>query len=136
MDTQIPISSQDLMSPNIIDEFEDMEVTQFDEDTLRQLLFEVEQEPNCDNNVQDCSVTQPMVIEMAPNLAKTEEEELVIDDFEWLEMMELSHTDAIACPEGMNEIFDVGEFAIDFSHFCSSIPLEEIGYDALYQESS
>ncbi|XP_060209667.1 uncharacterized protein LOC132636696 [Lycium barbarum] len=135
MDTQIPISSQDLMSPNTIDEFQDLEVIQFDEDTLRELLYEVEQEPNCDNIVQDC-VTQPMVIEMAPNFAKIEEEELVIDDFERLEMMELSHADTIACPEGVNEIFDVGEFAFDFSHFCSSIPLEEIGYDALWQDSS
>ncbi|XP_059281504.1 uncharacterized protein LOC132035244 [Lycium ferocissimum] len=135
MDAQIPISSQDLMSRNTIDEFQDLEVIQFDEDTLRELLYEVEQEPNCDNIVQDC-VTQPMVIEMAPNFAKIEEEELVIDDFEWLEMMELSHADTIACPEGVNEIFDVEEFAFDFSHFCSSIPLEEIGYDALWQESS
>ncbi|XP_059281503.1 uncharacterized protein LOC132035243 [Lycium ferocissimum] len=135
MDTQIPISSQDLMSPNTIDEFQDLEVIQFDEDTLRELLYEVEQELNCDNIVQDC-VTQPMVIDMDPNFAQIEEEELVIDDFEWLEMMELSHADTIACPEGVNEIFDVGEFAFDFSHFCSSIPLEEIGYDALWQDSS
>ncbi|KAF3634106.1 putative protein transport protein SFT2-like [Capsicum annuum] len=143
MDTQIPINSQSLMSPNIIiDEFEDLEVTQFDEDTLRELLFEEEEKTNYDNNniVHDC-VMQPMVIEMAPNYAKNEEgeeeeeEELVIEDFEWLEMMELS--DTVACHEGgVNEIFDVGEIAFDFSHFCSSFPLEEIGYDALWQNSS
>ncbi|MCD7450135.1 hypothetical protein HAX54_003702 [Datura stramonium] len=141
MDSQVPI-----LSPSIIvDEFEDLEVTQFDEDTLRELLFEVE-EPNSNNNnnniVQDCLIQPMMVDEMAPNFAKIkeeEEEELVIEDFEWLEMMELTpnSTDTIACHEGVNEIFDVGEFAFDyFSHFCSSIPLEEIGYDALWQNNS
>lgn len=136
--TQIPI-----LSPNInIDEFEDLEVTQFDEDTLRELLFEEEEElePNCDNNisVQDVAI-QPMVVDMASNFTKNEEEEeeeeeLVIEDFEWLEMMELSNT--IACHEGVNEIFDVGEFDFDFSHFCSSFPMEEIGYDVLWQNNS
>ncbi|PHT51841.1 hypothetical protein CQW23_06303 [Capsicum baccatum] len=140
MDTQIPINSQSLMSPNIIiDEFEDLEVTQFDEDTLREVLFEEEEKTNYDNSniVHDCVMQlQPMVIEMAPNYAKNEEE-LVIEDFEWLEMMELS--DTVGCHEGgVNEIFDVGEIAFDFdfSHFCSSFPLEEIGYDALWQNSS
>ncbi|OIS96457.1 PREDICTED: uncharacterized protein LOC109236274 [Nicotiana attenuata] len=131
MDLEIPISSQALTS---IDEFEDLElVTQFDENTLRELL---EEEPNYDiqEDIVDC-VIQPMVIEMAPNDTNIEEGEL-IDDFEWLEMMELSHTDTTACPEGVNEIFDVGEFAFDFSHFCSAVPLEEIGYDVLWQDSS
>lgn len=135
MDLEIPISTQALTN---IDEFEDLElVTQFDENTLRELLDEEEEgEPNYDIQEErvDC-VIQPMVIDMAPNVTNIEEGEL-IDDFEWLEMMELSHTDTIACPEGVNEIFDVGEFAFDFSHFCSAVPLEEIGYDVLWQDSS
>lgn len=134
MDLEIPISSQALTS---IDEFEDLElVTQFDENTLRELLEEEEEEPNYDIQEErvDC-VIQPMVIDMAPNVTNIEEGEL-IDDFEWLEMMELSHTDTIACPEGVNEIFDVGEFAFDFSHFCNAAPLEEIGYDVLWQDST
>lgn len=139
MDLEIPISTQALTN---IDEFEDLElVTQFDENTLRELLEEEEEEPNYDIQEErvDC-VIQPMVIEMAPNYDKLPLEEEgegeLIDDFEWLEMMELSHTDTIACPEGVNEIFDVGEFAFDFSHFCSAVPLEEIGYDVLWQDSS
>lgn len=134
MDTQIPI-----LSPKIIDEFEDLEVTQFDEDSLRELLFEEELEPNnYDNNivVQD-SVVQPMVVDMAPNFTKIEEEgeeeeeELAIEDFEWMEL-----SDIIVSHEGVNEIFDVGEFNFDFSHFCSSFPMEEIGYDVLWQNNS
>nr|XP_016509548.1 PREDICTED: uncharacterized protein LOC107827010 [Nicotiana tabacum] len=135
MDLEIPISTQALTN---IDEFEDLElVTQFDENTLRELLDEEEEgEPNYDIQEErvDC-VIQPMVIDMAPNVTNIEEGEL-IDDFEWLEMMELSHTDTIACPEGVNEIFDVGEFAFDFSHFCNAAPLEEIGYDVLWQDST
>nr|XP_009798046.1 PREDICTED: uncharacterized protein LOC104244335 [Nicotiana sylvestris] len=135
MDLEIPISTQALTN---IDEFEDLElVTQFDENTLRELLEEEEEgEPNYDIQEErvDC-VIQPMAIDMAPNVTNIEEGEL-IDDFEWLEMMELSHTDTIACPEGVNEIFDVGEFAFDFSHFCNAAPLEEIGYDVLWQDSS
>ncbi|WMV59829.1 hypothetical protein MTR67_053214 [Solanum verrucosum] len=137
MDTQIPI----LSPTNNIDEFEDLEVTQFDEDTLRKLLFEEELQPNYENIniVQDC-VIQPMVVDMASNFSKIEkereeEEQLVIEDFEWLEMMELS--DTIVSHEGVNEIFDVGELEFDFSHFCSSsIPMEEIGYDVLWQNNS
>ncbi|TMW82109.1 hypothetical protein EJD97_006804 [Solanum chilense] len=134
MDTQIPILSPN----NNIDEFEDLEVTQFDEDTLRKILFEEELQPNNDssNIVQDC-VIQSMVVDIASSFSKIEEEEeeeLVIEDFDWIEMMELS--DTIVSHEGVNEIFDVGELDFDFSHFCSSsISMEEIGYDVLWQNN-
>lgn len=134
MDTQIPILSPN----NNIDEFEDLEVTQFDEDTLRKILFEEELQPNKDsiNIVQD-NIIQPMMVDTASNFSKIEEEEeeeLVIEDFDWIEMMELS--DTIVSHEGVNEIFDVGELDFDFSHFCSSsIPMEEIGYDVLWQNN-
>uniref|UniRef100_A0A3Q7J290 Uncharacterized protein n=1 Tax=Solanum lycopersicum TaxID=4081 RepID=A0A3Q7J290_SOLLC len=134
MDTQIPILSPN----NNIDEFEDLEVTQFDEDTLRKILFEEELQPNKDsiNIVQD-NIIQPMMVDTTSNFSKIEEEEeeeLVIEDFDWIEMMELS--DTIVSHEGVNEIFDVGELDFDFSHFCSSsIPMEEIGYDVLWQNN-
>ncbi|OIT40103.1 hypothetical protein A4A49_24168 [Nicotiana attenuata] len=138
MDSQSAITSQSISS---IDEFEDLEITQFDENSLRELL----EEPNEVQEQRVESITQPIVVEIAqyftidgcPSLEKIED---CIDDVKWQNMMQESSSldHRVTCPEGViDQFYDLGEFGLDSSYdFYNAVSLDEIEYDSLWHQSS
>ncbi|KAG5606608.1 hypothetical protein H5410_028100 [Solanum commersonii] len=137
MDSQVHITSH---SMPIIDDFENMEMTQFDEDTLRELLEEPIQEVQ-EQSVD--SITQPMVVEIAPHFTIDESScsnslkkiEDCTDDNKWKNMIESSLNDTITfTPERVTEFFDLREFGLwhdmIYSHdLYYEVPSDDIGYD-------
>lgn len=126
------------------DEFEGLEVTEFDANALWELLYDEPMEEEVESGGGGAPMQAMEVIGLNPDLVVEnywcfDDIKNDVQDFNWLHIIEETSTPCNdmdgwyegPCMEEMNEIFEIGDYSL--AH--SAIMCDEIGYIGLWQDN-